>query len=658
MGSNIYQPEIDGLRAIAVLAVLLYHFGIPLFTGGFVGVDVFFVISGYLITKTVSEDLEANRFSFRRFYLARVRRIAPALLATTMVSFLVGALTMAPAAFQELSESALAVLLSVSNIHFWLSSGYFDAVAASKPLLHTWSLGVEEQFYFVWPAFLVAGAKLEWPWRMASLSLIALASLIASQISINTDPTGAYYLLPSRAFELAVGGLLAISRFSRSIMGYGFLREIGFAVGIFFILIASTLFTTLTPFPGIDACLPVMGAALVIVFGHTRCASIMLANRFSGWVGKISYSIYLVHWPLLVFVKYVLMRDLSTVEVCICLGATFAISTLLHAHVEQPFRRKSEGTYIVPSLRLLKLAAFGTLAVFVLAWGAADAGWEWRLQNRRNAYVYGLENPKKFHRTFYGGRTCSMPRCEARAHKGRRVYVLGDSHARALYAGLIKTFPNIDFVVYAPDACPFYSRKFTSQDAFSRMCNKAKSMAFAEIAEKPAPIILTEHWATRWASPHYSIVDPDSAPLKLKTTDEFAAFVARQLKDLKKLIGEHDLIAVGGVPRFGSEYSLIDCMGRPLQRRGCSASKRRGRVAQQEIINRSIYASIERDVTFIDPYDFLCDEQSCRNVDDGNRPIYSDDSHLSRWGSVYLISKMKVALSEALSDQKSMASEH
>jgi peptidoglycan/LPS O-acetylase OafA/YrhL len=649
MGSNHYRADIDGLRAVAVLAVVLFHFGVRPFAGGYVGVDVFFVISGYLITKTISEDVDAGIFSFRKFYMARIRRIVPALITVVLASFVIGALSMAPAAFQELSDSALAAIASVSNLYFWFSSGYFDTASISKPLLHTWSLGVEEQFYFIWPVLLVAAVRLSRQWRAACVAVFALCSLIASQMWLSVDPSGAYYLLPFRAFELAAGGFLIFFPPSR-VVRFESVRGFGLVSGVGCILAPSLLFTLETPFPGLAACLPVFGAMLAISFGQDSFGSPMLTNPVSVWIGKISYSIYLTHWPLLVFAKYVLMRDLSGVEVLACLVATVVISKLLYTFVEQPFRRKSLGTFAMPSRQVLLLASLGVVAVSVPASSASfNGGWKWRLHKYQRLAFRGIDNPKKFHKVFYGGIACTIPRCEARARKGHRVYVIGDSHARALYAGFIKAFPGIDFVFYGPDACPFYSRKFTSRDVFSAACNRAKTKAFREIQQHPAPIILTQHWAPRVASPHYSVQDANAKPLKFKGANDFASFLSGQLADLHALIGSRPMIVIGGVPRYGSEYSPSDCVSRPFQRKGCATSKRENpRIALQETINGAIDSSLGDHVRFIDPYDFLCDRKSCRNLDDNKRPIYSDDSHLSRWGSLYLANKMKGELSSAL----------
>ena len=231
-----YRSDIDGLRAFAVLGVVFYHLGFDSFSGGFVGVDIFFVVSGYLITRKIIGDLEKGTFSFPSFYMSRVRRLFPALFFTLLVSLTVGVLLFLPEDLVALSEQVVWASLSASNIYFWIESGYFDTASELKPLLHTWSLSVEEQFYLLWPASLLMLYKSKH--LKFIIGLIIISSLIMSEIHINLDASGAFYSLSSRAPELGVGALLALLRpnlqLSRSLVELIFLCGFVLAIGPFF----------------------------------------------------------------------------------------------------------------------------------------------------------------------------------------------------------------------------------------------------------------------------------------------------------------------------------------------------------------------------------------------------------------------------------------
>lgn len=346
--SATYRRDIDGLRAVAVLAVLLFHLDIPGVTGGFTGVDIFFVISGYLITGLIRRGVEAGSFSLLEFYSRRLRRLFPAMFVTVVATFVIGALLMSPVTFRSLASSALAASLSVSNFLFWLQSGYFDPSKWIKPLLHTWSLGVEEQFYLLWPAtiiLLLALRKRLSP--LAAVLTISAISLALAETVVQYRAAAAFYLLPFRVFEFGMGAALvwlpAAERLPR------FARESGFAAGLAMIAGAVLLFDSDTRFPGVTALLPCVGAALCIHFGQTKLAQTIFANAPAVFAGKISYSLYLTHWPIIVFAKYYLLRDLTAAETLAAFAASVATALLLYRYVERPFRfQEARNNYLAP----------------------------------------------------------------------------------------------------------------------------------------------------------------------------------------------------------------------------------------------------------------------------------------------------------------------
>jgi len=645
--SHDYRPDIDGLRTVAVLSVLLYHLGVAPITGGFIGVDVFFVISGYLITRKIVADIELNRFSFRSFYLARVRRILPALLATAAITFAAGAVVLSPGVFEELARSSIAAVFSVSNILFWTISGYFDSDSTLKPLLHTWSLGVEEQFYLFWPMLLVGAFRFGKRIAGFVVVLAAALSLIAAQVALGADASAAFFLLPFRIWELAIGA--ALVWLPRRNSTPNVVLELGLVAGLAMIAAAAILFNKTSPFPGLYAVLPCAGAALAIQSGAARYSSKLLTNRVSVWIGKISYSLYLVHWPLIILTKYVLMRDLRPVEQAGLFALSIALAQLMYAFVEQPFRARRRNEFAVKPKALL--ATVGAAVVIVVtpalnAW--SSAGWAWRL-GKRAAIVEGVQNPRNFHTEYYGGAGCKLPRCETAPGASRKAYVIGDSHARALYAGLAASFPDVNFIIFGPDSCPLYTIKYgLHRDPHVKACQRARKLAFAEIAAGDAPVFMMQHWAARWKSEHFNVNGKGPA-LKLRSRRKFAHFVSDESMRVKALIGPQPLILIGGWPRYDAPSSPLDCISRPLQQTTCDTSDLSTPViAEQRKLNRLLSTAINGRFILIDPYAYLCDQKRCRNFDRAHRPIYSDRTHLSLWGSEFLVAAMKPDLEAAM----------
>jgi peptidoglycan/LPS O-acetylase OafA/YrhL len=334
-----YRPEIDGLRALAVVPVLFYHYhlGIP---GGFAGVDVFFVISGYLISSLLFKRMQAPPLNLVEFWERRIRRVFPALAVVTFSTLVVGWFLLLPADYKELGESVFAQTLLLSNVFFWRHIGYFDSVADIKPLLHTWSLAVEEQFYLLYPLVLVGATKLRRPVGAWTLLVLCIASFGLSVVGVAQHPQAAFYLLPSRIWELGLGALVAT--FAQATLYPHWIREAASAIGLAMILCAVFFYDASTPFPGIAALLPCIGAALFILSNGSRPT---ISAKFLSWrpfvlIGLISYSLYLWHWPILVFANYWALNPLgfSTRVGLLCLCFLLAVTTW--KYVEVPCRKQ------------------------------------------------------------------------------------------------------------------------------------------------------------------------------------------------------------------------------------------------------------------------------------------------------------------------------
>ncbi|WP_299733797.1 acyltransferase family protein [uncultured Tateyamaria sp.] len=361
-----YRAEIDGLRAIAVAPVILFHAGFSIFSGGFVGVDVFFVISGYLITTILITDIDAGRFSLMQFYERRARRILPALFVVLAVSAAIAWVTLMPKDMLDFSESLAATALFSSNILFWKEAGYFDTAAELKPLLHTWSLAVEEQFYIFFPPALYV----LWRWGRRNMLGVLIAvfvlSLALAQWGAYHKPSSAFYLLPTRAWELLMGSFCAFYLQRGRIPLPAALHQGAAALGLGCISFAVFAYDTTTPWPGLYALLPTLGTALIILFA-TRGTLVhhLLSFKWIVGLGLISYSAYLWHQPLFVFARYRNLTPLSEGTMLALCAVTIGLAWLSWRYIEAPFRAPRQ----IGRAAVFRLSATGMAACILV--GAA-----------------------------------------------------------------------------------------------------------------------------------------------------------------------------------------------------------------------------------------------------------------------------------------------
>lgn len=441
-----HRSEIDGLRALCVLAVVGFHANVPHLSGGFVGVDAFFVISGYLITGLIAGRCRDGSFSFRDFYARRILRIVPALTVVTAAALAAGWLWLFPAEFRAASASALWATLSLSNVHFYETIGYFDPNSASRPLLNTWSLGIEEQFYLAYPVLLLALARLPRAASAWCLAALLAASLAVSQWQASSDPSAAFYLLPSRFWELLVGGLAALSppRLAAAFRRVPGLPEVGIAM----VAASVVAYTGTTPFPGLHALPPCLGTALFLVStdGRATRSPAMAALRLAPvtYVGLVSYSLYLWHWPFIVYQRIgpIVHTGLSpSLDKACVFGLMFAASCLSYHFVETPFRT---GAVFRDRGRRVRLVMAGTAACAAcMALPLAAGGFPGRFGPEALRFASYLSyDPARGYREGTCFLDNSMPfslfdreRCLG-SGPGPSVLLVGDSHAAQLYPGL------------------------------------------------------------------------------------------------------------------------------------------------------------------------------------------------------------------------------
>ena len=427
----MYRPDIDGLRAVAVLAVVLFHAGFAGFGGGFVGVDVFFVISGFLITGLIVDD---PHFSLLAFYQRRARRILPALAVVVFATSVAAYIFFLPEEFLAFSKSVVATTLFSSNILFWHETGYFDAPGDLKPLLHTWSLAVEEQFYFVYPLLLMFCRRvLRSRWIVLLLPL-CLISLWASAHAVSSrNEEAAFYLAPFRAWEFLLGTLLAVGAVPR--LGHRLARELLAAFGLALIVWSVVTYSEALPFPGLNALVPCLGAALLIWLGGEQQTIVgrALSSPPLVFIGLLSYSIYLWHWPLFVFARYILMQELSWPAQVSLVLATFPLSYLSWRYVELPVRR---GSYW-KGWRIVVTGAAATAASLCLGYATiATDGLPGRIAPEILALKTHLAERGECHQVTVARVDAGDLCIRGMAGEAPSFVLAGDSHAHAISGGV------------------------------------------------------------------------------------------------------------------------------------------------------------------------------------------------------------------------------
>lgn len=638
----VYRQEIDGLRAAAILPVMLYHTGLPLLGGGFVGVDVFFVISGYLITSLILDDLNQGKFSILRFYERRVRRILPALISMIAGTVAAGWFLLAPDDYRNLGRSAIAALLSFSNFFFFAEAGYFDTPAAEKPLLHTWSLGIEEQYYLVFPLLLLLLSKY-WPRPRLAVTAVICAISLALCVALTADsPTAAFFLPQTRCWELLVGSLLAM--WKPRLPATRWVVEAGATIGAALIIFSIATFSDATAFPGWTAAVPVIGAALIIFCADRNTViGISLSHPVPVFVGKISYSLYLWHLPILAFGHYLGLGALSPLQTAFSLAATFIIAVLSWRWIEQPARNSDVIS------RAMLLRAVGVCGGLVYATGLALIALE-GVPNRigpealRNLALIPERNDDR-QSCYAASRAPHLPDLCAigAAADGTPSFVLwGDSHAEAMR-------PAVDAAArrYGRSGVFAGERGCPPMILVERLdwtdCRGVNSEILAMITREPGirSVIVAARWGM-WAERHPYLAEPGpSFEIRLDGSASvdplnnhavFAAGLERTLAALRN--AGKEIWIVGPIPEVGfnvPRYYFLQSIGI-----GVALDIRpdaRAFAARQEFALSALTGLAETyDAKMILPHRELCDAEKCRIQQEGHA-LYFDDDHLSRFGA-------------------------
>jgi peptidoglycan/LPS O-acetylase OafA/YrhL len=645
-----YRREIDGLRALAVLPVILFHAGFETFSGGFVGVDVFFVISGYLITTIILAELEQGKFSIVNFYERRARRILPALFLVMLVCIPFAWFWLLPSDMKDFSQSLVAVSVFASNILFWRESGYFDTAAELKPLLHTWSLAVEEQYYVLFPLFLMLFWKLGKRWILVTLGLVFVASLAVAQWSAYAKPAAAFYLLPTRGWELLIGAFAAfyLSQANRKEFGKG-LSEVAGWLGVALILYAVLTYSKTTPFPGFYALVPTIGTVLIILFAtqQTTVGKFVGNKAFVG-IGLISYSAYLWHQPLFAFARYRSISELSDIALLMLSICTFMLAYLSWKFVEAPFRNRNV-------IAKFKLVAFGVFFAILFAslgiYGSFSNGLEERFSIEKMNMLNTINgNKREFLNCFTD---ISNKTSEAKLddfciigdkNKVPTFIVFGDSHTVALSKGFDSAAKEIGMsgLLIATSSCPpllYVDPKRT--DRTLSLCKTMRSMVFDLIKKGEIDkVFLVGRWS-------YYVFNGDTDSTKM----ELVSSSNRRFEtDLEMLIYGLSSSVVN-IRDLGSKpYVVLQVPSQKTHPKNAFRSEISediltkisipydDYVNSRSVLHQSLEMNFGQDV-LLDFSDVFCDLISCR-VGDVEGSFYLDTSHLSDYGSARLKTRL------------------
>jgi peptidoglycan/LPS O-acetylase OafA/YrhL len=629
-----YRREVDGLRALAVVPVMFFHAGFEVVSGGYVGVDVFFVISGYLITTILITEMEEDNYSILRFYERRARRILPALTAVIAVSIPVALMLLPPKELADFSDSVIAAAIFASNILFWREAGYFDAAAELKPLLHTWSLAVEEQYYILFPLFLFFIWRFGRKAVLGSLVFFFVASLALGHWAAVDKPSAAFYLLPTRGWELLIGALSAFYLKSPAADRYKRLHQPLSLIGLLMIVYAIFVFDDNIRIPGLPMLIPTAGAALIILFATegTIARRILGAAPFVG-IGLISYSAYLWHQPILVFARYYMFRD--TLGLGLPLHDNLAINSVLlvvsllaawasWSFVELPFRQRSKmgksykwAYASVTALGAIALAGF--LSIPAPTQNKVAMSRTWAQDVRLNACLLSDMQATRHAPGCYDDR--------------QDVLVWGDSHAASVSIGLREAVADkgLGFTQLTETACPPLLDIPTPVQR--KNCNRVNDIVFDHISGADYGTIVL---AGAWFHEHYPM--PES---------NLASLLDATIRKVKAASPGSKIVIVGAVPRWQHGVANRDVAREMTGQRGNLYFAKAFTLGPTNALIRAV--AEKNDVTFVDPSAILCggdiaaDDCLLALADSSDGPThfaYVDYGHLSVFGSEFLSDKM------------------
>lgn len=648
--ANYHRPEIDGLRAIAVLSVIFFHFDILYFKGGFVGVDIFFVISGFLITSLIQSQIDQNIFSFKSFYLNRAKRLLPAFFFLLIVLLILGFFTFDFLTYKSFGKEIIASLFYFSNILFWKEIGYFDLDAIQKPLLHTWSLSIEEQYYFLFPVLIVLINKFFRVKRKVLFILIVLfiISFVANIYFIKSFKSATFYLLPTRAWEFFAGSTLV---FVPKIKWHNWIKDLFFSIGLFS-LIYSIITLSSDNYPGYYALIPVLGTTLLIYFGNNSNFYIvrLLKSNLFIFFGKISYSLYLWHWPILVFYKYIVMRKFENTDFLLCFTIILSMSFLSWKFVEQKFRYYTTRSNYKIALTFIFLSLFFSFFGFLI--------------NRKNGLPWRSDYNSKLIEVFSDPFWDKVSENEGKIFKlqdisplqigfksNKMKFILwGDSHARAISFGLHEFGNKYKFGGYLfsfSATPPILETNNLNNTTFNIEKYNRSIMDFIVNNDSIQNIILCARW-TYYIKDTFDVNEYTNRPIffnsnikkfdkKLKNKEHFFLGLTKTLDELMK--ANKKVFIVTPLPEL--TYDVRNFIGNSLTYSFFNIKLPQNMKGKEQYYKENYYffeyfskLAKHPNIHLLNLQEILYKNQS--DVYESGNLIYRDKNHLSKFGSLFV----------------------
>ena len=652
-----YRPEIDGLRALAVISVILFHARFELFSGGFVGVDVFFVISGYLITTILIEDMENKRFNIVNFYERRARRILPALFFVMLVSIPFALIWMLPSQLKEFSQSIMAVSLFASNILFWRKSGYFETAAEDKPFLHTWSLAVEEQYYLLFPIFLII------TWRFGKnrvfwlIVVISAISLMLSEWGWRNKTTANFYLAPTRAWELFAGSITAFIAQKNGVQKNSFLALLGLIAIIFSIFI----YDKSTPFPSVYTLVPVLGVVLLALYADkkTLAAKILSMKLFVG-IGLISYSAYLWHQPLFVFAKVASASTITERDYLALSLLSLILGYLTWKFIERPFRNQTLSSKKIFNSSFLGIISFLIIGTVI----NLNEGFTNRFSEKELSFVVPKNGDTSgCHNFLEANDILNGKRCIVSVDNDFiiDIAVIGDSHASSITDAFKFGLTNLGrgFYAYNGSWCvPLIN--FATNTPNKNGCLDEINLAYSHILldKKIKTVVLHAQWANYEAG--YRWNDTNIASYIFSEDGNFDysnAVIENNLKEFSRAVeytfkklyeANKEVILILSIPEFEThvpkalnpKIPFISQKEKLLQLPITNYQKRNSSVTKVLVKN-----SIKYGFSILNPSLLLCDLENCFSHNNKGS-FYFDESHLSFLGASQIVPSLVDLISE------------
>jgi peptidoglycan/LPS O-acetylase OafA/YrhL len=625
-----YRPDIDGLRAIAIISVVVFHLFPEIFPGGFIGVDIFFVVSGYLISLIIFKQLRDKNFSLTNFYKNRILRIFPALILILISSWVVAWFTLLPEEFKQLGKHILGGTGFIANFMLWGESGYFDSAAEVKPLLHLWSLGIEEQFYLFWPVFLIFFWKRKISIKNTLCVLISLSFLL-NAATIQRDPVGVFYSPLSRCWELFLGALVAWTVLQENASYTIFLQKKRNQIamlGLILILSGFVCISTKSIFPGFWALLPVLGTCfLILASSRAWLNENFLSQRLLVWFGLISYPLYLWHWPLMAFTKIIQGEVQTFMRISILVLSIF-LAWATYQFIEKPVRNGFNKSIKCISLTLiLMVTGYMGYAAYI-----RDGIPIQRIYFRSsNPLLNEILTYKFYSGAEWRNGTCflnidqdfsAFRECSTPIDKNKKsIYIWGDSHAAHLYPGMKEIYGAKYNLIQrnASDCAPLVGVERKNR----LFCKSINDQVLSEIKQmRPDKLILAANWSeNNWRN------------------------ISQSIKEIQKT-GVTNIYIVGPVPAWKNDLPkqiYLYCK----KNQPCSIPQYMtyGLNTIPFQVDNELHGYVQKlGVTYISAIKILCNDQGCliRTGDSGNTITAFDVVHLTTSGSIYLVSKLNL----------------